>query len=124
MYSEDGGETWGEERDDGQLLDPMCKNTVARVGLMLVHSGAANQTLGERVSITCVFSRDGTGATWTDPTVVLPRFDANGAAQNGGYSTVYALSATEVGVVLEAQQLLGSRRPITIMFTKIAVPVQ
>jgi hypothetical protein len=30
MYSDDGGETWGEERDDGQLLDPMCKNTVAR----------------------------------------------------------------------------------------------
>jgi hypothetical protein len=122
MYSEDGGETWGEERDDGQLLDPMCKNTVARVGSMLVHSGAANQTIGQRVSITCLFSRDGTGNNWTDPTVVLPLLDANGAAQNGGYSTVHPLSANDVGVVLEAQRLQGSLRPMDILFTKIPVP--
>ena len=122
MYSKDGGDTWGGEQDDGQLVNPMCKNTVARVGQMLVHSGAANSTIGQRVSITCLFSRDGTGEHWSDPTVVLPRYDANGAAQNGGYSTVHALSATEVGVVLEVQRLKRSSRPLNIFFAKIAVP--
>ena len=81
---------------------------------MLVHSGAANQTIGQRVSTTCLFSRDG-GKSWTDPTVVLPRLDANGAVQHGEYSAVQALSNTEVGVVLEAQQMHGSHMPSTVL---------
>ena len=108
MFSSDGGEHWGGELDDGELPDPMSKNTVAAVRgaggrRMLAHVGSTSQIVGPRVNITCMFSRD--GKAWGDPAMVLPELDAAGRRQIGGYAAAQGLPGRGggVGVVFEAQ---------------------
>ena len=123
-FSSNEGLSWGDEVDNGHLLDPRCKNTVAKMTTssgrqLLVHSGSASAQVGPRVNITCLFSED--GKAWTDPIAVLPSTDAAGHSQIGGYSAVQGLpGSTHAGVVLEAQ--LPPAYHLDIFFTVVAAP--
>jgi hypothetical protein len=124
IFGSDGGESWHGELDDGQLLDPRCKNTVATVHTasgrqILVHSGAASAIIGQRVNTTLLFSYD--GVNWTEPITILPQIDAVGRNQIGGYSALQGLGHGEVGVLFQAQR--PPKYHLSILFTKVDVPV-
>ena len=86
MFSTDGGDTWANEVDDGELRDPRCKSTVARMpdrthappftSPGVVHVGSDSNNESQRVNITVKFSND-SGASWgfMEPVVVLPALD-------------------------------------------------
>jgi hypothetical protein len=126
MFSADGGLNWGGELDDGHLLDPRCKSTVAKMTTstgqeVLVYTGALSDQMGARVNITCLFSED--GKLWGNPRIVLPALDVAGQSQIGGYSAVQPLPGASgyAGVVLEAQ--LPPKYDLAIVFAKIDAPV-
>ena len=96
-YSNTSGLTWSATADVGALLDPGCKNTVARVPSerAVVHAGSASAT--KRTNISALFSYD-SGEHWgqTQQLWMSP--------QAGGYTAVQALGGArsrEVGVVFE-----------------------
>ena len=121
MFSTSGGSTWHGEVDNGQLLDPRCKNTVATAHAadgkqILVHTGAASAIVGQRVNITLLFSRD--AKEWSNPISLHPQTNAAGDKQIGG-SAVQGLPHSEVGVVLQAQR--PPKYHLSILFTRVAV---
>jgi hypothetical protein len=62
------GITWQGEVDDGGLIDPRAKNTVAAYGDGLVHVGSASALW--RVNTTATFSKD--AGSWSSPALVYP----------------------------------------------------
>ena len=93
MLSVDGGETWSDEVDVGQLPDPACKNTVAswpEKGL-LVHGGSHSDA--SRTNVSALFSSDG-GKTWDGEVMVWE------SPNIGGYTAAQAWGET-VGIVFE-----------------------
>ena len=93
-YSNTSGLTWSATEDVGALLDPGCKNTVARVPSQraVVHAGSASAT--KRTNISALFSFD-SGQHWGQAQQLWM------SPQAGGYTAVQALGSREVGVVFE-----------------------
>ena len=97
MTSTDGGDTWSDQVDVGQLPDPGCKNTVAswqssRTGKdVLVHGGSHSDV--SRTNVSAKVSTDG-GRSWGGEVMVWE------APLVGGYTAVQAWDET-VAVVFE-----------------------
>ncbi|MBI5835435.1 MAG: exo-alpha-sialidase [Armatimonadetes bacterium] len=106
-FSDDGGQTWRDQRFDATLIEPICQAAVDRCGDVLLFSNPASAA--ERIRLTVRASFDD-GSTWPRSHLLY--------AGPSGYSDLAVLANGEIGCLYECGVVRSTE---DIVFARLAL---